>query len=486
MKPNLTEEQAEALDLENGVVVAGAGAGKTRTLIAKIVHDQSKGLEPAKQIVVTFTNAAANEIRDRLETSGASRPHHVGTLHRLAMDAVRWSWGGSVDVIDDATFDRLIKATCKRTKINAPVSAVRAWILDPPKSGNGHLLVRALLGDMRGNQKIHPDVMLAVYLRLLVESPATIDWHVYVDEAQDSSGIDAAIYSQLSKSGINQGRLLLFGDPRQSIYAFRGADPRIFQEAMRTVGDGVVQLTANFRSRQPIIDEANRIAAMMPMDVKPMTAGTSPSADDFAGCSGRRGWFESTEAEALALVAMIKEQQSAELTVAVLTRYNLVADAAAAILRSEGIDVEQPGREIAADPSIVKLKALTIIPANWSRQMAFLGVPFALQDRLFPALQLISDPLDIAATIDEALGQPSGAWNVWLSTIHGAKGLEWDVVHLIGADNLSLYRGDPENVRLAYVAVTRARVAFTWSGATSRIAERRVVGLKPSEIFANA
>lgn len=482
MKEELTAEQAEALALESGVVVAGAGAGKTRTLIAKIIHDQQQGIDPALQIVVTFTNAAANEIRDRLERRGAAWPHHLGTLHKLAMRAVKAAWGGALDVIDDAAFDRLIKTTCKRTKINIPVSAVRAWILDPPKSGNGHLLVRALLGDMRAGRQIHPDVMLAVYLRLLVESPTGHDWRVYVDEAQDSSPIDAAIYSNLSKSGRNAGGLILFGDPRQSIYAFRGAEPRIFTDAMRDFGDGLVVLTANFRSKPAIIEAANRIAGLMAMGVAPMVSGLQTSG--MVDGTFRASWYDSTEAEVLAITSTIKHELEFGNSVAVLTRFNMVADAAAAILRSEGITVEQPGRETALDPSIEKLKALTSIPDDWGRTMSGLGVPFALQDRLGVHLRNLDDAIDIAAAIDEALGTPTGNRKVWLSTIHGAKGLEFDIVHLIGADNLSLYLGDPEDVRLAYVAVTRARKDFTWSGARSRIAERRVVDLKPSAILA--
>ncbi len=483
---NLTDEQFEVLGLKSGVVVAGAGAGKTRTLIAKIQADQEEiagePVNPADQIVVTFTNAAANEIRERLERSGAMLPGHVGTLHSLALRYVKAEWGG-LTVIRDKEFDALIKATCKRTRINAPVSQVRAWIMDWPKGGNSLLLVKSIFSDMRARKIIHADVMLAAFRMILSDRPVTRNFRVYVDEAQDSSALDCSIYSNLSKSGRNKGELILFGDPRQAIYGFRGADPKHFVNAIREFGDGVVELTANFRSRPPIIELANRVAAMMGMTVKPMVSRTELVDGAFQGMAVGRGRFSSTEYEIAQLVAEVREQLQNELSVAIVTRFNMVADAAADILRAEGIAVERPGQEAAGDPAIEGLKALTTIPDDWNREFNRLSVPFALRDRLAPALASITAAEMIAPTIDEVIGMPSGDGKVWISTVHGAKGLEWDVVHLIGADDASFYAADPEDVRLAYVAVTRARLSFTWSSATSRIAERRVIGLNPSVIF---
>lgn len=476
----LNPEQAEALDLRDGCVVAGAGAGKTRTLVAKIIHDQQT-IDPADQIVVTFTNAAADEIMSRLDASGARKPGHVGTLHSLALRRVTAAWGGPLRVLDDKGYDQLIRETAKRTRMNQPVSTVRGWVMDPPRAGNGRLLVNGIIAGMRANRVIHADAMLSVYRDLLVARPMTQNVRVYVDEAQDSSPLDAAIYTAMTRSGQNRGSLIMFGDPRQAIYGFRGADPAIFIRALH--GFATVELTANFRSARPIIDIANRIAGMMDLPIHPMTSGAGDIPGDVRARSPLAAGvgFSSTEAEVMDVRDQIRESTG---SFAILTRYNAVANVAAAMLRAEGFSVQQPGREQLTDPAIVRIRELTELPKDWKAALAYLSVPFELQNRLLPALQRVADALEIGPAIDEALGRPADPEKtVWVSTIHGAKGLEWDNVRLIAADDLSLCMEDSEDVRLAYVAVTRARRTLAFSYARNRAGERRTDGLTASRIL---
>ncbi len=488
MKNELTPEQTEALDLNDGAVVAGAGAGKTRTMVAKVVHDQANGISPDDQIVVTFTNAAALEMEARLNAAGAKKPRHLGTLHALALRTITRAWGGKLQVVNDRGYDAIIKTALKKVKLGAtPTSTAREWIMTPPRAGNGRLFRQAVIGEMKGQRIVHPDVMLSVFRDLTVSHPETSDVRVYVDEAQDASSIDAAIYSNLSKSGKNRGSLILFGDPRQAIYAFRGADPEIFVNAIRAYGEGVVNLTANFRSSWIIVDEANRIGALMGFHeslVAPMKAVCNGYPTDLR----RAPRYNATEQEALALVDDIRRALDDRETVAVLARYNAVVDVVAAMLRGEGIAVDIPGREVAKDPALDRLRNLALDdfpPAGhgWERHLMTLGVPFAYQDILAKMLSSVTSPLEIGPIIDEALGKPSDSRKVWVSTIHAAKGLEWDQVHLVGADSLSFDPADQEDIRLAYVAVTRAAKRFTVSFASNRAADRRVDGLQPSPLL---
>lgn len=485
----LTKEQEEALGLDDGCVVAGAGAGKTRTLVAKVMHDQACGLPAAHQIVVTFTNAAALEMEARLNARGAQRPGHIGTLHSLALRGIIAAWGGLPKVLKDADFDKVLKDTAKRSRINATAPEIRRWLMEPPRAGNGLLLRKAVLAEMRGQRLVHPDVMLVVYLELLRERPETRDVRLYVDEAQDASSLDFAIYSNLSKSGKNRGTAIYFGDPRQAIYAFRGAKPELFEQAIH--GHGFIcNLTTNWRSGLSIIDEANRIAAMMPFGAGMVMPMTAPPAWETTGLVTRRGRYTATAMEAMQLAGEIRQALDNQESVAVLARYNDTVDTVAAMLRAEGLQVELPGREVEKDPALERLRNLTpddLPPAgqSWERHLMTLGVPFVHQEYLAKMLMGVRSVLEIGPIIDEALGQPSGEkGKVWVSTIHGSKGLEWDHVHLVGADHLALDVHDPEDVRLGYVAVTRARKVFSVSHALHRNGSKGDVSdLKPSAIF---
>lgn len=485
MQNDLTPEQSEALNLKEGVIVAGAGAGKTKTMIAKIMHDQANLVRPEDQIVITFTTSAALEMESRLTRAGGQKPRHIGTLHSLAFRYISAAWGGKIGVLTDRGFDAVIKAGLKRCKINVTLPTAKDWIMSPPKSGNGVLFRKAILAEMKGQRVVHPDTMLVIFLELTRERPETADVRVYFDEGQDASQLDLGIVQNLARSGQNRGSLLIFGDPRQSIYEFRGVDPAIFERTVRDFGDGVVCLTSNFRSTRAIVEEANKIAALMPNPtgmVQPMVAVR----DSRLGPINRSPGLGSTEMEASRMADDISRRLDMRETVAVLTRYNATADVVAAMLRGQGLAVERSGREVPKHPALEALRALhqdDIPTGGWESMLMYLGVPFAYQDSLAKALVGVTSQVEIGPLIDEVLGQPADGKSVWVSTIHAAKGLEWDHVHLVGADSLSLDPTIPEDVRLAYVAVTRARDTFSVSSARNRAGDRRVDGLKPSPIF---
>jgi DNA helicase-2/ATP-dependent DNA helicase PcrA len=472
----LTPQQLEAVQLRSGVIVAGAGAGKTKTLVSRITHDQrERGIDPAEQVVVTFTNAAAREIRERLERAGAKTPAHLGTLHSLAFRFVREAWG-TVSVLSDAQFDAIIKAEMKRTRVPATLTAARDAIMNGDARGNLALLAKAIIGRLRGDRAIHPDVMLRVMLDTLRATPR--QFLVYVDEAQDSASVDFSIYSNLARK---EGTLLI-GDPRQSIYGFRGARPDLFLDALRAYGDGVVELPHNFRSEPEIVANANRIAALMNLPViEGVMIATKPQGLGFVRFEGE---FATSEAEAVAAAEWAESREFVG-THAILCRYNATVEVVAAALRGRGVPVIVAGEPEETDPAVEALAKLDRIPASWESAMMALGVSFADQERLLPALAAVLDPADIADAIREAFSLPTAASNaaVVVSTVHGAKGLEWDHVRLVGADAAAFDPTDAENVRLAYVAATRPRCSFSWSSARDRAGRVRVRDLSASTIF---
>lgn len=456
---SLTAEQAAVLPIRgNGNVIAGAGSGKTRTLTAKIVYDQKVlGIPSTSQIVVTFTNAGADEMRERLEAVNAGKPFHLGTLHSLAFRSIRKAWGGDVKVVSDEVFADLVKDLIRTTRVKVTTTEVIDAIIMGNARGRLGLLVKAIMAKMRSERAVHPDTMLPIFAELIPDLRLS-GFKVYVDEAQDSAEIDFRIYDALS-AGV--GSLIMFGDPRQAIFAFRGADPALFAKRIGSMGMTNVVLTANFRSAKAIVTQANKIR--MEFAVAGMV--TPPDAPE--GVVSMGGFFDTTESEIDHLRADVKAAIDDGRTVAVLARYNVTVDAAIAMMGTQFL-VESPRRPEDLEASVIALSNITTVPTSWTDTMSALGVSFQLQDKLLPVLERIRQPEEIRDAVMEGIGRPTGKGTVWVSTVHGSKGLEWDVVFLIGADNQCFDANDPEEARLAYVAVTRAKHSFYATFARSR------------------
>lgn len=472
----LTGPQLEAVNLNSGVMVAGAGAGKTKTTVAKIAFDQVNRPH-LEQIVVTFTNAAAKELKERLKEIGAAEPHFIGTLHALAFRYIRDEWG-KVTVITDKQFDAVLKAEMKRTRLNVPVAELKDALTNDSARGNMNLLVRAVLARLRSDRVVHPDMMLRVFNDLLTLKSAGYHgkFFVYVDEAQDSAAIDFAIFSKLAA----KDSIFLIGDPRQSIFVFRGARPELFTNAISTYGDGFVVLPHNFRSHRMIVGAANKIAAGMRLPGFPDGMPDMIAARDFvSGKVANHGAFETTEIEAVRVAEWAETDVS---STAILCRYNATVELVATMLRGRGLKVVTSGEPDELDPSLVALSNLAEIPSSWESAMMALGVSFKDAGRLLPLLSAVTDAADIADVVRESFTIDEKD-AVVVSTVHAAKGREWDRVALVGADNGAFDPLDEENRRLGYVAATRARFEFVFSFARQRSGRYPVNGLNLSPIF---
>lgn len=465
MENELTPAQAEALTLTSGgSIIAPAGSGKTRTIIAKVQHDQkAQGIVPGDQIILTFTNVAAAEFRDRLDAQRIECPWHVGTLHSLAFYLIRTSWGSDVEVMNDKAFDDLIKATAKRTRINVTKKAARKAIVEGKKTGNLGLMAKAIMKDLQTSRKMHPDAMLPIALGIIQNAQLNGNT-VYVDEAQDSAPADLAIYRELARNG----RLYMIGDPRQAIFGFRGADPSIFQN--QVLKGRSVELTQNFRSGIAIIKAGNAIAKQMPGFLGKLSP-MEPGRPDFGGLRTPPVFYPSTEREALGIASDIKAAGMTG-TIAILTRYNATADLIFDVLAAEGIGVVHRSKERPADPREDALAAMTLVPDNdqdWADALSAMNFSFAEMEKMIPILKAAEEITEVVGLYRESIGRPKPGTNVVeVGTIHSAKGAEFDHVFLAGADDASFAQDDPDALPLLYVAITRARASLGVSAAASR------------------
>ncbi len=304
-------QQAAVLDTEgDSAILAGAGSGKTFVLVEKIARLVQKFHIPLHQILtVTFTEKATEEIREkilkrlRIDDANPDSPDFkdfktfpVGTIHALAAHLIR-SRANPADippdfhVLDDfiASLERLkcIRQTLlERIELSDP-ETLRAMdhlglhrsiklLVDLMMKRTGYSqnrspyanLLQACVKNYESRKKSLNSLDFndledkAVTLLSAHGIKADYRW-IIVDEFQDTSPVQWQILSGLHRLP-NKTHLVIVGDPRQSIYRFRGADPSLFGEVSNQIvkrGGKLFELRDNFRSATTVLDFSNMISA---------------------------------------------------------------------------------------------------------------------------------------------------------------------------------------------------------------------------------
>ncbi|HYR97051.1 MAG TPA: ATP-dependent helicase [Candidatus Binatus sp.] len=292
---NAAQHEA-ATTLEGPVlVIAGAGSGKTRTLIYRVARLVESGVGPGHILLLTFTRKAAEEMLRRAATLVGASCEHVagGTFHSFANLVLRRTArrlglesnftildrGDSEDVVNllrsRAGLDRKDRRFPRKNAIlgilSMAVNRARS-IPEVVEESYGHLydhledIVR--LGEQYTRYKREKNLVdyddLLVHLRdLLRDHPDVAQQlsrtyrYLMVDEYQDTNPLQAEIVRGLAVSHDN---VMAVGDDSQSIYSFRGATFRNIMDFPKLFpGARVVKLEENYRSTQPILDLANAI-----------------------------------------------------------------------------------------------------------------------------------------------------------------------------------------------------------------------------------
>ena len=295
----LNAAQREAATHAEGslAIVAGPGTGKTRTLTVRVAHLIRKlGVAPASILALTFTNKAADELRERLgELLGAeqAKPITTGTFHQLGADLLREFAGAariprSFAVFDEADRRLLLKQCCPElsaAELRAALAAISAHKNDvaPAAGGDPPAFAGALQRDgvrdvaalrerydaaLADAGAVDLDDLVGRTAHLLDTDPvvrrtlqARFRW-ISVDEYQDVNAAQYRLLRLLAGGGAN---VCVIGDPDQAIYGFRGADHRYFL----AFGDDFpgarrLHLDRNYRSAQGILSAASQVIAHNP------------------------------------------------------------------------------------------------------------------------------------------------------------------------------------------------------------------------------
>ena len=294
-KGNLNEQQYEVVTGAEGpcLVLAGAGSGKTRTLIYRLAFLLERGVPPQNILLMTFTNKAAREMQDRTEMLLKYRPkglwsgtfHHVGN-RSLRMHAPEVGFKREFGILDQDDSRALIKVSmksidkrAKEEKFPKPsvVQAIMSLAVNTKRSITDVLDIRypyflKFAPDLEkikttyeakklSSGNMDYDDLLYKWKCLFENSPSvrrrfTEQFkYVLVDEYQDTNALQADIIDMLCEHHRN---ILAVGDDAQSIYSFRGARvENILQFPERFTDARIFKLETNYRSTPEILDLAN-------------------------------------------------------------------------------------------------------------------------------------------------------------------------------------------------------------------------------------
>jgi DNA helicase II / ATP-dependent DNA helicase PcrA len=288
----LNPPQREAVEHGDGplLILAGAGSGKTRVLTHRVAHLVRTGRARHDQILaITFTNKAAQEMRERVELllGGRIRAMWVMTFHAacarmLRAEAARLGYTRQFTIYDQTDARRLVKRTLEQLDADPKrfsPAAVHSQISDAKNRLRDAEAYRQLVGSyfeqtvadayelyeselLRMNAMDFDDLLVrAVNVLELFpevrERYSTNFRHVLVDEYQDTNH---AQYRWLQLLAGEHRNLAVVGDPDQSVYGFRGADIRNILEFQDDFEDArVIKLEQNYRSTQKILDAANAL-----------------------------------------------------------------------------------------------------------------------------------------------------------------------------------------------------------------------------------
>jgi DNA helicase-2/ATP-dependent DNA helicase PcrA len=288
----LNGPQREAVTFGEGplLILAGAGSGKTRALTHRIAWLLATGRAHPNQILaITFTNKAANEMRDRVSSlvGGVSRRMWVMTFHAacarlLRIEAERLGYTSRFTIYDEADSLRMLKRCLEELEVDTkryPPRAVRARISDAKNQLIDAETYQEQIGgvfeDMVGQayrlyERRMVDANSMDFDDLLMRTVNVLElfedvrrryrerfrW-VLVDEYQDTNH---AQYRLLQLLAGEKGNLTVVGDEDQSVYGFRGAEVRNILEFEDDFPDAhVVKLEQNYRSTETILKAANAV-----------------------------------------------------------------------------------------------------------------------------------------------------------------------------------------------------------------------------------
>lgn len=337
----LNPEQREAACAINGPVLifAGAGSGKTRTLTHRIAHMiQECAVKPSQILAVTFTNKAANELKERIRLLVGDDAERLwaGTFHWFCVRLLRaegkvLGLKSDFTIYDESDSLSVVKHALSALNIDSEQTKPPAVLNEISRAKNQLLTVseykahrnnpleqatrqvyRVYQDQLRQNNALDFDDLLMLAVQLLNDYPEVRAkyqdrfHYLLVDEYQD---INFAQFRLLELLAGERANLCVVGDDDQSIYGWRGADVGLilaFREHFPQAQ--IFRLERNYRSTQKILDCANAVISRNPLRAP------------------KQLWTENEPGEDIVLYAAVNEEEEAEWVVDTIQRLVVCGD----------------------------------------------------------------------------------------------------------------------------------------------------------------
>jgi len=517
----LDDEQRSVATAVRGpvCVIAGAGTGKTRAITHRLAYAVDIGvIDPQRILALTFTARAAGEMRTRLRALGvpniAARTFHAAALKQLMYFWPEVLGGRFPQLLTTKTGfigEALTRAGISTTKSQAVLRDVAGEIEWSKVIGIApDEYVRAVDDYSRksriANNRVEPRDVARIYeaYESLKKQERAIDFedvllltvgmleeerdvrdrirdqyrYFTVDEYQDVSPLQQRL---LDLWVGKRNDICVVGDPAQTIYSFAGASPAFLLNFTSKYPDAeVIRLSSGYRSTPEIINTANAI-------LRTADLGHELDAVNDHGDRPALEGYSSENEEAEQVAAMIGADKSGGIqlhNIAILARTNAQLEKFESILNNAGIDNQirsserffnRPEvREIIG--AIRSASVLSDVNGDWLAEMRDVLKPFGESEYVRAVLNLsrelanegISNMRAFLRELEDRAEQnnPPTLPGVTLSTLHGAKGLEWEKVYLVGASESTLpWKGESidEERRLFYVGITRAKQTLVLS-----------------------
>ena len=291
----LNPEQKAAVTHLNGplLILAGAGSGKTRVITYRIAYMMQKhNVAPSSILAITFTNKAANEMRQRIEGLVGDRSKYIwcGTFHSIFARLLRrhaelLGYSQNFSIIDSDDQLKLVKDSMKELDIADSQFKPKSVQIEISNAKNKFIGVeefslyagkeyylsvvakvyKRYQEKLMANNAMDFDDILVNMVKLLEQNPDIAELYrakfryVMVDEYQDTN---MPQYRAIMQLAAGDGNICVVGDDDQSIYSFRGADVRLILKFEKDFpGAKVIKLEENYRSTKTILEAANCVIA---------------------------------------------------------------------------------------------------------------------------------------------------------------------------------------------------------------------------------
>lgn len=288
---NAPQQQAVLHELGPVLVIAGAGSGKTRVITTRIAYlILEKNVAPSSIIALTFTNKAANEMKERIRKllAGSQEVPFVGTFHSYCVRLLKQNQdlleNPFFSILDEDDQKKLISGILQRHKLEKQISTRNAAYtisqiknkLHNPDANVEDMFTlpfmydvyRAYEEEKRVSKSLDFDDLLLEVLRLFKKNRSFKNQyqshikHILVDEYQDTNVVQHALLKQMARRNdeLVIDSICAVGDEDQSIYSWRGATIANMLNFQRDFpGTRIIKIEQNYRSVQSILDVANKV-----------------------------------------------------------------------------------------------------------------------------------------------------------------------------------------------------------------------------------